>query len=134
MASVFEAFTEPRHLSVWFTKEADADLRPGGRYSNSDNDKGEFLEIDPPHRVRFTWENENHCPGTEVDVRFETQSATTARITLNHSLLSGRDEIAEMKEGWSWALESLRSYLESGKPITFEDWKAKTNGGQDSVS
>jgi acyl-coenzyme A synthetase/AMP-(fatty) acid ligase len=28
-----------------------------------------------------------------------------------------------MKEAWSWALDSLRSYLETGKPIAVEAWE-----------
>ena len=28
-----------------------------------------------------------------------------------------------MKEAWAWALDSLRSYLETGKPISVEAWE-----------
>lgn len=120
---VFAAFTQADHLSRWFTKDARVDLRVGGRYSNADGDKGEFLEIDPPNRVRFTWDNEKHCPETEVDVSFECAADDRTRIRLVHSGLASEKAVAEMREGWTWALDSLASYLETGKPITFENWQ-----------
>jgi uncharacterized protein YndB with AHSA1/START domain len=120
---VFAAFTEPAHLSRWFTTDARADLRVGGRYSNGDNDKGKFLEIDPPRRVRFTWENEMHCPGTMVDVEFNVTDDREVAIRLEHSQLSSEKDVRDMETGWSWALESLKSYLETGRAIPFEGWQ-----------
>jgi uncharacterized protein YndB with AHSA1/START domain len=119
----FEAFTEPRHLSKWFTTDARADFRVGGRYSNGDNDMGEFLEIDPPRSVKFTWENEKHCPGTVVNVSFSAEEDGEIKVLLEHSRLSSQDDMRDMETGWSWALESLRSYLETGRAIPFEVWQ-----------
>lgn len=31
---------------------------------------------------------------------------------------------AAMKDGWSWAMDSLRAWLETGAPIRHEDWLA----------
>jgi hypothetical protein len=39
--------------------------------------------------------------------------------------LASQDDREEMREGWSWALDSLKSFLETGKPVTFEEWKRK---------
>ena len=39
-AEVYDAVTDPAHLSHWFTTSARADLRIGGEYSNADGDKG----------------------------------------------------------------------------------------------
>lgn len=119
----FDAFTDPTQLSRWFTEEATADLRIGGRYSNSDGDKGKFLEIDPPRWVKFTWENEKHCPNTIVEVEFVDSSPGRTEIHLTHSSLASKENVEEMKEGWGWALVSLASYLETGKPVSFKDWK-----------
>lgn len=118
----FEAFTEPTHLSKWFTTEARADLRVGGRYSNGDGDCGEFLEVDPQRKISFTWENEKHCPGTVVNVVF-TESGDRVEVFLEHTRLSSQEDIRDMETGWSWALDSLKSYLESGRAIPFEEWQ-----------
>ena len=119
----FEAFTEPDHLSRWFTTRAEAELVEGGRYSNADGDKGEYLSIDPPKRVVFTWDNEKHCPGTVVEVTFTGKEDGVVEISLEHAKLSSDVDLHDMNTGWSWALESLRSYLETGKPTPFEQWQ-----------
>lgn len=67
----FEAFTRANELSRRFTHGATVDARVGGRYRSRDGDAGEFLALDPPRLVRFTWENPDHAPGTVVEVRIE---------------------------------------------------------------
>jgi uncharacterized protein YndB with AHSA1/START domain/uncharacterized damage-inducible protein DinB len=118
----YAAFTDPKLLSIWFTEAAKADLRVGGRYSNADGDKGEFLALAPPHRLEFTWENPKHCPDTRVRVSFRNDSVDHVKIVLEHSELKTPSDESDMRGGWSWALDSLRSYLETGKPIPHEQW------------
>ena len=117
----FEAFTEPERLSSWFSKSAESDLRVGGLYSNSEGDKGEYLAIDRPSHLRFTWDNAEHCPGTLVEVRFLEAGACT-RVELLHSRIADLEGHDDMREGWRWAFASLKSYLETGNPIPFETW------------
>lgn len=127
---VFDAFSGPAHLSKWFTTNAQADLRVGGKYSNGDNDQGEFLEIDPPHRLRFTWDDEKHCPGTVVDVSFKKTDKNQVQVLLEHSQLSSAQDVRDMETGWRWALASLKSYLENGRAIPFAEWqKTRQSGG-----
>jgi uncharacterized protein YndB with AHSA1/START domain len=120
----YEAFLQPASMSEWFTTQADADLRIGGRYSNADGDQGEFLVLEPGVRAAFTWDNPKHCPGTRVDITFTEQSDGTTVIELVHSGLVNEEHRISMTEGWSWALDSFESYMRTGKPITFEAWKA----------
>jgi uncharacterized protein YndB with AHSA1/START domain len=120
----FAAFTDASHLSKWFTTRARVDLRAGGKYSNGDGDRGEFLLVEPPKRVKFTWDNPQHCPGTLVEVTFETRGRGKSVVRLTHSRLRDQRAYEDMKEGWSWAMESFKSYLETGKPIPHEAWTA----------
>lgn len=119
----YDAFTLPENLSKWFTTNAKADLRVGGRYSNDDNDEGEFLEVKPNELLRFTWDNKAHCPGTEVKVEFKALDKNKTNITLNHSGLVDEIHLSDMKSGWSWALESVKQYLETGKILTYDEWE-----------
>lgn len=119
---VFNAFTNPAILGRWFTKSAEIDLRVGGRYCTADRDKGEYLVVERPLRLRFTWENEGHCPGTVVEVALRAVREGT-EITLEHSRIKDRGGLEDMRMGWSWALDSLKSYLETGEPIPFDEWK-----------
>lgn len=119
----FRAFTEPEHLSKWFTTNAKAELKVGGKYSNDDNDQGEFLELNPNSNVNFTWDNKDHCPGTEVSVYFHPLAENETKISLSHTKLESLNHLEEMKKGWTWALESIRSYLEEGKPLPYSEWE-----------
>jgi uncharacterized protein YndB with AHSA1/START domain len=118
----FEAFTNPNKLSIWFTTSARAELRVGGKYVNADGDHGEYLTLDPPQRVAFTWENDKHCPGTVVTVTIDRNNSKSVTLRLEHSGLESEADYEDMKGGWSWALDSLKSFLETGKPISHEVW------------
>lgn len=74
---VFEATSRKEHLEKWWaggsdenTVECELDFRPGGRWrfverapdGHEHGFRGEFLEIDPPHKVVQTFEYEG-APG-----------------------------------------------------------------------
>lgn len=129
---VYEALTAPAELSRWFTTRAEADLRVGGAYSNGDGDRGVFLVLEPPDRLEFTWDNPDHCPGTRVEIRLHRGDGGTL-VELIHRSLRSEQDAEEMRGGWSWALDSLRSYLETGRPISHETWlAARQAGGEES--
>jgi len=120
--AAYDAFTDPAHLSRWFITSARAELVIGGRYSNADGDQGVFLMLDLPRLIEFTWENAKHCPNTVVTVAFTPTTDGQVTVTLDHSHLNSQADYDDMMGGWSWALDSLRSYLETGKPISHEAW------------
>ncbi len=123
----YNSFTEPEHLSKWFTTNAKADLMIGGRYSNDDKDEGEFLELKPFDLIAFTWENKEHCPGTEVKVEFISLDKNKTKIILTHSMLQNELHVKDMTTGWTWALESVKQYLETGKRLTYSEWENTFN-------
>jgi uncharacterized protein YndB with AHSA1/START domain len=57
--TVFEFFVDPQKMLQWKGRKAELDPRPGGVYRVEINDeataRGEYVEIDPPNRVVFTW-------------------------------------------------------------------------------
>jgi uncharacterized protein YndB with AHSA1/START domain len=121
----FAAWAEPARLNGWFTSAAEQDFREGGRYQNGDDDRGEFRKIVPQQLIRFTWENPQHRPGSVVEVQFEDKGAEKSTVRLTHSRLSSPEEVENLREGWSWALDSLKSYLETGKGISYDTWAAE---------
>jgi uncharacterized protein YndB with AHSA1/START domain len=122
MHKAFAAFTDPAIMSVWFTTKAKGDVRVGGTYTNSDGDRGTYLLIDAPKRLKFTWDNAKHCPGTVVDITFTSAGRNKTVVRLQHFKLKSMKDRENMKGGWSWAMDSLKSYLETGDPIRHEDW------------
>lgn len=89
-STVFDFWTTVDGLCAWWAESADVDARPGGSIRvDIDGEHvmvGEFVELDPPHGLRFTfgWENGEPAPSTtEVHVRFEPLGRGT-RLTLRH--------------------------------------------------
>ena len=119
----FDALAKPSDLSHWFTRGARANLEVGGTYSNRDGDRGRFLAVARPRRLRMSWENEKHAPGTVVEFTLAAAGNGKTRVAVTHSRLATRRDAEKMKEAWSWALDSLRSYLDTGKPISVESWE-----------
>lgn len=128
--TAWQAFAETKHLSKWFTSKAKQSFRVGGRYSNGDGDGGVFLAIIAPRRLRFTWEQAKHAPGSVVEVTIAEKNDGRCVVQLTHSRLASKVEVADLKQGWSWAMDSLKAYLETGTPVTFEDWSAQTAKGK----
>lgn len=124
LESAWNAWAEAQELSRWFTTQAKQDFREGGRYENADKDSGTFLRIVPMKRIKFTWEQSKHNPGSEVEVTFEPTKTGKVRMVLSHEKLASQKEVEDLREGWSWAMDSLKSYLETGEPIVWKDWKA----------
>lgn len=128
--NAFDTFLQPEHAAKWFTKKATAEVRVGGSYSNSDGDQGEFLAVESPKRARFTWDNKRHCPGTIVELTVRDAGPGKVAVRISHSRLRSARDREKMKQGWSWALDSYKSYLETGKPVPHEEW-LKSNGGKE---
>ncbi|HZY93757.1 MAG TPA: SRPBCC domain-containing protein [Candidatus Bathyarchaeia archaeon] len=121
---VFAALTKPSKLNTWFTTGAKVDLRVGGRYSNFDKDAGRFLEIVPNKRLRFTWDNPDHAPGTIVEVVLTRNRGSTI-VTLLHYGFSKKTDFehySSQASGWDWALYNLKAYLEKKTVVQYEEW------------
>jgi uncharacterized protein YndB with AHSA1/START domain len=83
--TVFEFFVDPKKVTRWLAAEATLDPRPGGicyqvhpgdpSDDRSFHMQGEFLEVDRPKRVVFSW------GFTEPDVGVEP-GASTVEVTL----------------------------------------------------
>lgn len=112
---VYELFTTESGLREWMAADAEVDLRPGGAWrwlhDNGNACSGEYVEIDPPERLSFTygWENGDFAdvrPGsTLVEVRFEPTSIGT-RVAVTHRGLA--DQRAEHHStGWTHFLGRL---------------------------
>ena len=87
--------------------------RPGGVYRVSMSDgvqaSGEFVEVDPPHRLVFTWGwSHDHAvaPGsTRVEVTLVEEDGGT-RVILRHGL-PDTDQRTHHRKGWELYLGRL---------------------------
>lgn len=85
---------------------------------------GEVVEHDPPRRLSYTWKRKE-APASEIStVAFELHPmGESVRLTVSHTPL-GADDMA--RQGWAAILSSLKSYLETGRPISAtEMWRSR---------
>lgn len=121
VSAVFAAWTDPSLMARWLapTGHADvkADVRVGGRFRVTMIDgevrlehTGEYLVIDPPNRLSFTWLSAyTGGEASQVDVTFTARGAATLLI-LSHQRLPD-DTTSSHAGGWARILERLAEVL-----------------------
>ena len=116
---VFPYFTDPALAVKWIADAAYLDARPGGTFSLSvrgNPARGEYVEVDPPHRVVFTWGIEGSGdlpPGSStVEVVLQPDGDETV-VTLTHRDLPTEEFRRSHREGWGEFLGLLGTLLGS---------------------
>jgi uncharacterized protein YndB with AHSA1/START domain len=124
--AVFEAWVSPEVLLRWWgagpdwtSPAVEIDLRPGGRYRLSMQDPsgtvrtvgGEYVEVDPPRRLVYTWAWETHGAAedapTIVTVEFREPSPGETTVVLTHTGFSDGARRDQHREGWELCLANL---------------------------
>jgi uncharacterized protein YndB with AHSA1/START domain len=118
---VFRALTEKAELEAWFVKEATVDLRVGGAirlFWDPTSVEGVFLEVDPPHRLVFTWDERPSADGTTTSAFTLTAEGDGTRLHLRHSGFGAGDAWDRLYDGvysgWDEELGHLRAWLDEG--------------------
>ncbi len=128
-ASVFRALSEAAVLPQWWgpagftTPEVELDLELGGRYRLGMQPpdgglfhlSGEYVEIDPPRRLGYTFRWDEPAPDdqdTVVALALDVRDAGT-RLTVSHGEFATEERLALHRDGWTDSLERLRRLLES---------------------
>ncbi len=133
---VFEAWTNPEQLKIWFRPDAKlvlpqvkTDLRVGGKYRiqmmNPDGEfhtaAGTYREVTPPARLVFTfaWEKDGSEPDfgetepTEmlITLEFHAREQQTEMVFTQEKLASveSRDR---HEEGWTGCFDSLEKFFD----------------------
>jgi uncharacterized protein YndB with AHSA1/START domain len=124
---VFGFLTTNAGMNAWMGQWADLDPRPGGRF---DVDiagtpvRGEYLEVDPPHRVVVSWGflgSEDLPVGASTLAFTLTPIETGTRVDLLHSDLPER-HLPGHAEGWEHFLERLAG-AGTGVDLGVDTWR-----------
>jgi uncharacterized protein YndB with AHSA1/START domain len=127
---IFSMLTEPAELARWWgphgftTPETELNLRVGDGYRFSmqppDGDlfhlSGEFVEIDPPSRLVYTFRWEEPTPDdreTVVTLSLDALGDAT-EVSLSQGLFATEERLALHRSGWTDGFEKLRAVIESG--------------------
>lgn len=131
----FRAFTEGSILEQWFCPSADValrvercDPRPGGTYrfvfhfpdGRAVPVIGEFREVEPAHRLVFTWTWEPPDPWagivTLVTVTFQRRDGGT-QVDIHHAELATLEMKTMHQSGWAATLVRLETKLDELRVI-----------------
>jgi uncharacterized protein YndB with AHSA1/START domain len=111
--AVYPFLVEPKLAVAWMGDSSWNDPRPGGLFRldiHGHIASGEFVELDPPRRVVYTWgwegDGQIHGPGsTTVEWQLEPEGGGT-RVYLRHLGLTDEGAAAH-GEGWDQFLPEL---------------------------
>lgn len=119
---VFTYFTDPAKYVRWMGQTVFIEPRPGGRYyvfmRTGVEAIGEFVEVDPPRRLVFTWgEEHRNIPSgsTTVEVTF-TEDDDGTIVQLRHYGLDSAENRSDHKHGWTLLLGRLLDVAEGRTP------------------
>jgi uncharacterized protein YndB with AHSA1/START domain len=125
---LWQALTEPEYTRrYWFETTQESGWKPGASWrilapNGRAADSGEIVEIEPPRRLVLTWRHE-----LDAELRDEGYSRLTydieqqgeaVKFTVRHEM-DRKDSkfIKDITDGWPAILSSLKSLLETGKPL-----------------
>jgi len=125
--TVWEFLVDSAKATRWMGQECSFDVRPGGIYRCAvipgHTARGEFVEIDPPHRLVFTWgwepgkEGENPVPPGSSTIEIElVPDGDGTRLHFTHGDLPGAEAADSHSKGWDHYLERLRVAAPGGDP------------------
>lgn len=121
---VFRALTEPEELAKWWGPDGfaiprvESDLRPGGGYRIAMQPPegelfylvGEFLDVDPPTRLSYTFRWEDPDPEdreTVVTLSLRAVGDTSTELVLTQGDFATERRRALHEEGWTQGLDKL---------------------------
>ncbi len=121
--TVFPYFTDPGRYVQWMGTAAALEPVPGGCYrvvmSPGVEAVGQFIEVDPPHRLVFTWgwtHDGAVPPGTtRVVVTLQAEAGGT-RLVLRHYGLPDDGQREHHRKGWLVYLGRLDLRARGGDP------------------
>ena len=125
---VFEAWTTPEDIKVWFGPEtcsvlaAQIDLRVNGEFCFDISSRecgnvrllGSYREITPPSKLVYTWHWEGHpilsLENSLVSVEFIELGGST-EIRLTHENLPSDEAREDHRHGWSGCFDKLEKHI-----------------------
>ena len=125
---VFQALTEGPITRQYWGHENVSDWKPGSPWKHQASDGsgairvvGRVVECTRPCRLVITWafpqDEANKANHTRVSFDIE-RVEQMVRLTVTHEELEPGSEMDKrIREGWPRVLSSLKTFLESGKPL-----------------
>lgn len=118
--TVWEFFVDPIKLNRWMGISAEVEPQPGGVFRcevlPGHVALGEYIELDPPHRLVFTWGWEQSGgaespvqPGSSTIEVELTREGDSTSLRFVHRDLPSAESTASHAHGWEHYLERLET-------------------------
>jgi len=125
---VWKALVQGELTRQYWKHENVSDWKPGSRWEHvTADDKravrlaGKVIEVVPNKRLVLTWGDAAHAQDDARHSRVAMEIETVGdmvRLTVTHSELApGSDMAGKIANGWPRVLSSLKSFLETGRPL-----------------
>lgn len=119
---VWQAITTPEFTRQYWANENISDWKKGSEWKHVDGQSkqtriiGKVLESNPPKRLVTSWASPNNL-ADESRVTYDISVVDDlVRLDVVHTNLSAEMGLG-VSRGWPLVLSSLKSFLETGKPI-----------------
>ena len=125
---VWDALIQKEFTRQYWMHDNVSDWKPGSRWEHRESEgsreariAGEVVEFDPPRRMVWTWAwpKDAKNPAAHSRVTFELEPMDDmVRLTVTHDRLAAGSDMADaISKGWPRVLASLKTLLETGKPL-----------------
>ncbi|MFI1800238.1 ArsR/SmtB family transcription factor [Streptomyces sp. NPDC020379] len=129
---VWEALTDPGMTAAYWGHSNVSDWQPGSAWEHRRTDgsgvadvAGAIVEAVPAKRLVITWavpgEDRPNGPST-VTFDLKPLGDTVVQLTVTHENLRDEAERRQAAGGWTAVLSNLKTYLETGKPLSSPLW------------
>jgi uncharacterized protein YndB with AHSA1/START domain len=131
---IWQALLDAQFTRQYWGHDNVSDWKPGSTWEHRANDEarslrlvGEVVESAPPRRLVLTWafpeDAANKANHSRVTFELEPIEEMT-RLTVTHDELEADSKMLRgISEGWPRVLSSLKSLLETGRPL--RTWAGK---------
>jgi uncharacterized protein YndB with AHSA1/START domain len=125
--TVWEFLVDPQKAARWMGTKVELDARPEGIYRNevlpSHIARGEFVEVDRPHRLVFTWgweksgDDKPNVPVGASTIEIDlTPEGDGTSLHFVHRDLPSAEVAASHAQGWDHYLSRLETAAAGGDP------------------
>ena len=122
----------PRRPRRYWGHSNVSDWKPGSSWEHRRLDGSEVsdvvgvvVESDPPRRLVTTWSSPHGQEKVASSkATFEIEPfGDIVRLRVIHEDLSDESERRDVADGWSSVLSNLKTFLETGTPLSTEPWR-----------
>jgi len=127
---VWDALTDPDATAAYWGHRNESDWQAGSRWehvrldgSGISDTGGTVLASDPPRRLVATWEDPNKPTIDASRATFDIEPYEgIVRLTVTHENLPDDSALEAVGHGWPAVLSNLKSFVETGQPLSKEPW------------